>query len=249
MIHPTAIIEPGARIGADCEIHAYAVIGKHAILGDRVTVHPFAVIGGEPQFLKFDSKIESFVRVGSGTVIREQVTINRSIYPGKETVVGENCFLMSTAHVGHDCAIGANVVVASQALLAGHVEIGSFAFVGGNASLHQFVRVGESVMIGGAGRLSRDVAPYTMVVERDEIVGLNLVGLKRRGLPRETIRELKEAFKRVYFEAGNIRELAAAAKASGEFKSPEAARFFDFFAVSKRNFARAVRTAVVDETE
>lgn len=249
MIHPTAIIEPGARVGADCEIHAYAVIGKHAVLGDRVTVHPFAVIGGDPQFLKFDSKIESGVRVGSGTVVREQVTINRSIYPGKETVVGENCFLMSTAHVGHDCSLGNNVVVASQVLLAGHVEIGDFSFVGGNAALHQFVRVGEGAMIGGATRLSRDLAPFSMVAERDEIVGLNLVGIKRRGFPRDTIRELKEAFRLVYFGTGNIRELAASAKAGGSFKTPEAQKFLDFFAAGKRNFARATRTAVVDDAE
>lgn len=247
MIHPTAIIEPGARVGADCEIHAYAIVGRHAILGDRVTVHPFAVIGGDPQFLKFDPNIVSGVRIGSGTVVREQVTVNRSIYPGKETVVGENCFLMSTSHVGHDCVLGDNVVVASQALLAGHVEVGRHSFVGGNAALHQFVRVGEGVMIGGISRVSRDVAPFTMLAERDEIVGLNLVGLKRRGVPRETIRELKEAFRRVFFEAGNIRELAASAKDCGDFKSAESQAFFDFFAAGKRNFARSARTAVVDE--
>lgn len=242
MIHPTAIVEPGAQLGADCEIHAYAVIKRHAVLGDRVVVHPFAVIGGDPQYLKFDASIPSFVRIGNGTVLREHVTVNRSIYPDKATVIGENCFLMSASHVAHDCAVGNNVVLANEVLLAGHVSAGDHTFVGGGAAVHQFVRIGESVMLGGLARITRDLAPFTMVAERDEVSGLNLVGLKRRGFARESIQELKEAFRVVYFADGKIRELAAAALGSGRFKTKEAAQFLAFFAEGKRNFARARRS-------
>ncbi len=241
MIHPTAIIEPGAQLGADCEVMAGAVVTRHAVLGDRVVVHPGAVVGGDPQYLKFDRGTPSFVRVGEGTVIREHVTLNRSIYEGQSTVIGARCFLMAGSHVGHDCALADDVVLANHAMLAGHVTVGAFTFVGGGAGIHQFVRIGESVMIGGLARITRDLASFTIVAERDEVSGLNLVGLKRRGFPRETIRELKEAFRRVYFVAGDIRRLAAEAVASGAFSSAEAVRFLAFFAEGKRGFARPVR--------
>jgi UDP-N-acetylglucosamine acyltransferase len=235
MIHPTAIIEPGAQLGADCEVMAGAVVTRHAVLGDRVVVHPGAVVGGDPQYLKFDRRTPSFVRVGEGTVIREQVTLNRSIHEGQSTVVGARCFLMAGSHAGHDC------VLADDAMLAGHVSVGAFTFVGGGAGVHQFTRIGESVMVGGLARITRDLAPFLIVAERDEVSGLNLVGLKRRGIPRETIGELKEAFRQVYSVAGDIRRLAAEAAASGGFASAEAARFLAFFAEGKRGFARPVR--------
>lgn len=249
MIHPTAQVEPGAQLGADCEIHAYAVVTKHVVLGDRVVVHPFAVIGGDPQYLKFDRASATGVRVGSGTVLREYVTINRSIYPGKATVVGENCFLMSGAHVAHDCAVGANAVLANNALLAGHVTVGDYSFLGGGAAVHQFTRIGESVMVGGLARITRDLAPFTMVAERDEVSGLNLVGLKRRGFSRDAIRELKAAFRAVYGEAGNIRDLAERSLASNRYGTPEARRFLEFFSAGKRSFARPARGQASGEAE
>jgi UDP-N-acetylglucosamine acyltransferase len=241
MIHPTAIIEPGAQLGEGCEIHAGAVITRYAILGDRVTVHALAVIGGDPQYLNFNRATPSFVRVGRGSVLREHVTVNRSIHADQATTLGENCFLMAGAHLAHDCQVGNHVVLANHALLAGHVSAGDNVFIGGAAAVHQFVRIGEGVMLGGLSRITRDLAPFTMVAERDEVSGLNVVGLKRRGVPRETIRELKAAFHAVYVGRGNIRELAARALASGEFKSTEAAKFLRFFSEGKRSFARPAR--------
>jgi UDP-N-acetylglucosamine acyltransferase len=248
MIHPTAIVEPGAQLGADCEIHAHAIITRHAILGDRVVVHPFAVVGGDPQYLKFERTTESFARVGSGSVLREYVTINRAIHAGQSTVLGENCFLMSGAHLAHDCMVGNHVVLANNALLAGHVSVGDFAFIGGGAAVHQFTRIGESVMLGGLARITRDLAPYTMVAERDEVSGLNLIGLKRRGFSREAIRELKQAFRAVYAEPGNIRELAARALHAGGYTSAEARRFLEFFTAGKRSFARPARSTLSDSS-
>lgn len=220
---------------------AYAIVTKHAVLGDRVTVHPFAVVGGDPQYLKFNSATPTQVRVGAGTVIREHVTINRSIYEGKATVVGENGFLMASAHIAHDCELGNGVVLANAALLAGHVSIGHHTFLGGSAAVHQFCRIGEGVMVGGHASITRDVPHFTMVAERDEIVGFNVVGLKRRGFSRAAIAELKAAFHDVYFTPGNIREVAAQRLAANAFETPEARRFLAFFAGGKRSFARARR--------
>lgn len=240
-IHPTAIVEPGAQLGVDCEIMAYAVVTRHCVLGERVVVHPFAVIGGDPQYLKFDRATVAGVRIGAGTVIREHVTINRSIHAGKNTVVGENCFMMAASHAAHDCEIGNHVVLANAALLAGHVAVGDHTFLGGGAAVHQFCRIGEGVMVAGHASITRDVPPFTMVAERDDVIGCNVVGLKRRGVPRVVIAELKTAFRDVYFTPGNIRAVAAALVASGRFASTEPKRFLEFFAEGKRSFARARR--------
>ncbi len=249
VIHPTAIVEDGAQLGADCEIMAYAIVTKHCVLGDRVVVHPFAVIGGDPQYLKFDRATAAGVRVGAGTVIREHVTINRSIHAGKNTVVGENCFMMAASHVAHDCEVGNNVVFANAALLAGHVSAGDHTFFGGGAAVHQFCRIGEGVMVAGHASITRDVPHFTMVAERDDVIGFNVVGLKRRGVPRTAIAELKTAFAEVYFAPGNIRTVAAERLASGKFQSPEARRFLEFFAGGKRSLARARRAAGTGEDD
>jgi len=241
MIHRTAIVEPGAQLGADCEIMAYAVVTRHVVLGDRVVVHPFAVIGGDPQYLKFDRAAETGVRVGTGTVLREHVTVNRSVYPGKSTVIGANCFLMAASHVAHDCEVADNVVFANAVLLAGHVSVGEHSFLGGGAAVHQFCRIGESVMVAGHASITRDVPHFTMVAERDEVIGFNAIGLRRRGFSRGAIAELKAAFQEVYFTPGNIRDVAASRLAANAFETPEARRFLEFFAGGKRGFARARR--------
>ena len=112
-IHPTALVESGAQIGAGCKIHPYAIVKRWAILGECVTVHPFAVVGGDSQDLKFDGKSESWVRVGKGTQIREGVTINRSASHGGLTMVGENCLLMAGCHIAHDCTVGRQAIIAN----------------------------------------------------------------------------------------------------------------------------------------
>lgn len=235
-VHPTAIVEEGAQLGAGCQIHAYAVVRRGCVLGEGVVVHPFAVIGGDPQYLKFDPGTPSEVRIGAGTVIREHVTINRSIYAGRATVVGERGFLMAGCHVAHDCVVGRDVVLANNVLLAGHVEVGDFTFVGGGAAIHQFCRLGEGVMVGGVSPITQDIAPFLMVADRNAVAGLNLVGLKRRGFPREAIAEIKDCFHAV-FAGGDPRKLASARLAAG-VRSPEAQRFLAFFAGGKRGFAR-----------
>ncbi|MFO1406748.1 MAG: acyl-ACP--UDP-N-acetylglucosamine O-acyltransferase [Steroidobacteraceae bacterium] len=242
-VHPAAIVEPGAVLGAGCIVHAGAVVFRHAVLGDGVVVHPYAVVGGDPQDLRFDSSTRSGLRVGARTVIREHVTLHRATRADGWTEVGADCFLMVGCHVAHDCRLGDRVIMANHVLLAGHVQIGDGAFLGGAAVVHQFTRIGEGAMVGGATRLSRDLAPFSMVTERDEVVGLNVVGLRRRGLPRTTVAELKRAFRAVNVTVGDMREIAAAELAGGGYTSPEARRYLEFFAGSRRSYARARRVA------
>ncbi len=234
-VHPTAIIGEGAQLGAGCIIHAHAIVTRHCVLGDGVVVHPFAVVGGDPQYLKFDPATATGVRVGAGTVIREHVTINRSIHAGQSTTVGARCCLMAGSHVGHDCVLGDDVVLANNVMLAGHVGVGAHAFIGGGAGIHQFCRIGEGAMVAGLARITKDVAPFLMAAERDEAPGFNLVGLKRRGFSRAAIMEIKTGCARV-FAGGDPRPLAASLLPG--VQSAEARRFLEFFAGGRRGFAR-----------
>jgi UDP-N-acetylglucosamine acyltransferase len=248
-IHPTAIVEDGAQLGEGCTIEAYAIIRRHAVLGAGVHVHPFCVIGGEPQDLHFDPATDSGVRIGAGSILREGVTISRATKPGGNTTVGERCFLMASSHIAHDCQVGNEVIMANAALLAGHILIGDRAFLGGAATFHQFVRVGENAMISGASRIAQDVPPYVMAAERNHIIGLNRVGLRRRGFAAATISELKHAFHAIYGTPGNMVNHATAALTSGIFATPEAQQFLAFFASgSRRGFART-RGESVGETD
>jgi UDP-N-acetylglucosamine acyltransferase len=239
-IHPTAIVEAGAELGQDCVVHAHAVLTRHARVGAGAVIHPGVVVGGDPQDLRFDPAIVSVARIGPRTVLRENVTVNRSTTAGGETVVGAECFLMAGAHVAHDCVVGDKVVLANNVMLAGHVRIGAFTFVGGGAGFHQFTRVGESAMVGGLARISLDIPPYVMAAERDEIVGLNLVGLKRRGVSSDVVAELKDCFREVFFDGGNVRHRAQQVLARG-VRSPEVKGFLEFFAGGRRGIARSRR--------
>jgi len=238
-IHPTAIVEDGAVLGADCVIHAHAHVTRHCVLGDGVEVHPFAVIGGDPQDLGFDRSSATFVHVGDRTVFREHVTINRATKLDGATRIGADCYLMASAHVAHDGSLGDRVILANAVLLAGHVAIGERAFVGGSAAFHQFCRIGESAMVGGLARITRDIPPFSMATERDELIGLNVVGLRRRGFKAPVVAEIKRAYRETCRTIGNQRELAAAALTGGSYATAEARRFLEFFAGGRRGFLRA----------
>jgi UDP-N-acetylglucosamine acyltransferase len=237
-VHPTALIDDGARLGAGCIIHAYAVITRHCELGEGVVVHPFAVIGGDPQDLSFNAATASGVRIGARTIIREHVTISRATKAGASTEVGPDCFLMAACHVAHDCRIGSRVVIANAVLLAGHVQIGERAFLGGGAVIHQFCRIGEGVMIGGGARISLDIAPFCLATERNTVIGLNVVGLRRRGLTPAIMDEIKRAFRALTVPVGNLREIAASTLQQGTFISAEARSLLEFFQGGRRGFAR-----------
>lgn len=259
MIHPTAIIDPSAVIGenctvgpfsiiedgvtleAGCRIDAHVILKAGTLLEGNVVVHPGAVIGGPPQDLGFDLKIRSGVRVGSETVIRELVTINRSSREGEATQIGEKCFLMAGSHVAHDCVLGERVILANLVMLAGHVNVGAFSFLGGSAGVHQFCRIGESVMVGGNASISMDLPPFTIVSERNRMSGLNLIGLRRRGFGVEVIGDIKRCFTKTYELDPNPRTAAEAAIRLGVPTTAEGRQFLKFFAEGKRGFARPKR--------
>jgi UDP-N-acetylglucosamine acyltransferase len=246
-IHPTALVEEGALLGAGCVIHAYAVVGRRCVLGEGVVVHPFAVIGGDPQDIAFKPATETGVRIGAHTVIREHVTVNRATKAGMSTEVGSDCFLMTGCHVAHDCHIGNNVIIANAVLMGGHVHIGDRAFLGGGAVIHQFCRIGESVMIGGGARISGDVAPFCLATERNTLIGLNLVGMRRRGIKKDAFNEIKRAWRALNEPVGNLRDIAAGALQTGEYTSVEARNFLEFYQGGKRGFARTRRGSGDDE--
>jgi UDP-N-acetylglucosamine acyltransferase len=154
---------------------------------------------------------------------------------------------MAGAHVAHDCVVGDQVVLANNVLLAGHVRLGAFTFVGGGAAFHQFTRVGESAMVGGLARITLDIPPYVMAAERDEVVGLNLIGLKRRSFSREVVAELKDCFREVYYDGGNVRLRAQEMLGRG-VRSAEARGFLEFFAGGRRGVARARRVWTTEQT-
>lgn len=247
-IHPTALVHERAQLGAGCLIHAYAVITEHCVLGEGVVVHPFAVIGGDPQDISFKPDTQTGVRIGAHTVIREHVTVNRATKAGTSTEVGSHCFLMTGCHVAHDCHIGDHVIIANAVLMGGHVHIGNRAFLGGGAVIHQFCRIGESVMIGGGGRISGDVAPFCLATERNTLIGLNVVGMRRRGIKREAFNEVKRAWHLLNEPVGNLRDIAAAALRTDEFKTVEARSFLEFYQGGKRGFARTRRDSGGDDT-
>jgi UDP-N-acetylglucosamine acyltransferase len=240
-IHPTALVHAAARLGEGCVVHAHAVITQHCELGPGVIVHPFAVVGGDPQDLSFDPATPTSVRIGARTVIREHVTISRATRAGSATEVGADCFLMASCHVAHDCRIGERVVIANAVLLAGHVQIGDRAFLGGGAVIHQFCRIGEGAMIGGGARISRDIAPFCLATERNALIGLNVVGLRRRGLPRSVLHEIKRAFRALDQPTGDLRQIASNCLQQGDFSSAEARSLLQFFQGGRRAFARTRR--------
>jgi len=212
-IHPTSIIEPGAKLGVGVKIGPFCCIGKDVALGDNVElishisisgltqigaktkIYPFASIGHPPQDLKYSGEASKTL-IGANNTIREYVTIQ----PGTagdsmQTSVGDHCLLMIGSHVAHDCVVGNHVIMANNATLAGHVKVGDYVIIGGLAAIKQFVRIGDHAMIGGMAGVEHDVIPFGMVVgERGWLNGLNLVGLKRRGFSREIIQKLQDIY-------------------------------------------------------
>lgn len=236
-IGPYAVVEAGVELGECTRVGAHAVVRRGAQVGARCLIDTHAVIAGLPQDLKFDAATVSGVRLGDGVTVREGVTIHRATQAGSFTEVGAGAFLMAYSHLGHDCRLGEHTILANNVMLAGFVSIGPRAFVGGGVAIHQFVRVGEGVMLSGVTRLTRDAPPFTMVAERDHLVGFNLVGLKRRGFPPEEVRALKACYRFVYGgENGNPREAAAAALQAGLGDGRPAQVFLEFFQQSQRGF-------------
>lgn len=232
-IHPSAVVEPGAVIGPGCVIGPFALIGprvrlaarveikSHAVItgnttiGEETVVFSFAVLGEVPQDLKFKGE-DSRLVIGARNRIREHVTMNAGTEGGgMETRVGDDCLVMAGAHVAHDCVVGDRVILVNCVALAGHCQIGDDVIVGGLSGVHQWVRIGRGAIIGAVCMVTADVLPYGLVQgPRGHLDGLNLVGLKRRGAPREQIHALRDLYARL--SQGNFRDSARAAAAEAE---------------------------------
>jgi UDP-N-acetylglucosamine acyltransferase len=230
-VHPTAIVDPRAELAADvvvgpyaiveagvalapgCVLHAHAVVRGPASIGPRNVVHPFAVVGGEPQAKKHSGG-SGRVEAGEGNVFREHVTVHGGT-EGRSTRIGSGNLFMVGSHVAHDCVIGSQCVIANAVQLAGHVVVEDWVTFGGLAGVAQFVRVGESAFVAAGSGCEREVPPFVVAQgDRARVRGVNVVGLRRRGVPEESIRALKSAVHRLW--GGGATHAAALEGLAGE---------------------------------
>jgi len=255
-IHPTAVVDPSAKLADDVEVGPFCWVGPGVELGPgvvlanhvsvsgltrigaRTRVHPFAALGGDPQDKRFAGE-RTRLEIGADNVIREGATIHVGTPRGGGcTRIGDDNLIMNGAHVAHDCQIGSHVIVASFVGLAGHVSVGDHAVLGAYTGVHQFARIGESVMTAANSMLSLDAPPFAMVAgDRARVVGLNVVGLRRRGFDAETVRALKRAFHLLY--ASKLRQEVAVARVRETLPDvPEVDRLLRFLETSSRGVAR-----------
>jgi UDP-N-acetylglucosamine acyltransferase len=249
-IHPTAIVDPDAKLGAGVEIGPFSIIGPHVTMGEQSIVQSHVVIEGEvvmgganivghgaiigapPQDVSFSPERNTKVKIGDENIIREYCTIHRGSAHGSATEIGNNNFLMAGAHVGHNCIIGNNVLIANNCLLAGHVSVDDGAFLGGGSTFHQFMHVGRLVMVQGSSAFGKDLPPFVIAAERNSVFGLNIVGMRRAGINATDRDEIKEAFKLVYLSGLNTSQ--ALEKAETMNFGLAAREFLDFVSASKK---------------
>lgn len=259
-VHPNAKIAERVEIGPFTYIAEHVEIGEGTWIGPNVTIldyvkigrncriFPGAVIGAIPQDLKYAGEV-SYVEIGDGTTVRECATINRgTAASGKAlTKVGSNCLIMSYVHVAHDCRISDNVILTSYVGLAGETEVDEHAIIGGASAAHQFSRIGAHVMIGGGSLISKDVPPYALAGHRPlSYVGINIVGLRRRGFSMEQITTIKDIYQVVYNSGLNRTD--ACIRVEKEFpESVEKSTILNFIRNSKRGIIRFSGNTSVDE--
>ncbi len=255
VIHPTAIVEQGAVLGADVEIGPYCIVAGNVQLGDRCRLGSMvrldgwtavgeecrffhgAAIGGEPQDLKFCGA-RSLVRIGARNTFREFCTVNRATEEGDATVLGDDNLIMAYAHVAHNCIIGDRAILANSANLAGHVEIGDYVIIGGVTPVHQFVRVGAHSIVGGGCRVPKDVPPFVRTAGNPlRVFGLNIVGIERRGFAAEVVAELKKLY-RIFFRSQLVKEKAVEMIRKQCRPLPEIDLFCKFVESSERGLTR-----------
>ncbi|MDR5867199.1 acyl-ACP--UDP-N-acetylglucosamine O-acyltransferase [Halomonas koreensis] len=255
MIHPTAIVDPGARladdvevgpfsvIGADVEIGAGSRIGPHVViqgptvLGERTRIFQFASVGEECQDKKYAGEPTRLV-MGDDNVIREGVTLHRGTVQDRgETTIGSRNLFMAYVHVGHDCVIGDDCILANQVTLAGHVKLGDFAILGGLSAIHQFCHFGDHAMAGGGSIITKDTPAYVMINGNPaQAHGLNLIGLRRRGFSKEAIQALGEAYKLVYRQGMTVEQ--ALTEIRTRYSLPETEAFVASIEASTRGIVR-----------
>jgi UDP-N-acetylglucosamine acyltransferase len=225
VIHPSAVVEHGAEIGAGVLIGPFCHVGPGVVLEDdvvlishvslagtttvgaRTKIYPFASVGHPPQDLKYAGEPVRLL-IGPDCLIREGVTMNPGTAGGgSETIVGSRCVFLANSHVAHDCQLGDDVILSNNVMLAGHCKIGDFAILGGGSAVHQFARIGAHAFIGGLAGVEHDVIPFGIAIgNRAALAGLNVVGLKRRGFDREAIRELHRLYRMLFASDGTLKD-------------------------------------------
>lgn len=259
-IHPTTVIDPRAEVHPDADIGPYVVIDGQVHVGARTrvlahatltgwteigadnVVHMGAVVGHTPQDVTFDGS-ESYLRIGDRNIIREHVQIHRGTKPGSTTTIGDDNYFTNNAHVAHNCRIGNRVTIASGAVLGGYVEVEDQVFVSANCAVHQFVRVGRLAFLRGLSKTSRDVPPFCIMDGTHTVRALNRVGLRRAGFSAAQIRELQNAFVRLFRRSRNLAN-AIGELAAGEC-SPEVGYLIDFIRASTRGVCMGPRREVL----
>jgi len=253
-IHPTAIVHPETQIGPDVEIGPYVVISEGVKIGQGTKIGPYvhiegetqigencqiytgAILGTAPQDWKYRNEKTGLI-IGDDTLIREYVTINRGTAIKGKTKIGKRCFIMAYAHIAHDCTLGDEVIMANNATLGGHVQVEDYAVLGGLVAVHQFVRIGKLAMLGGGAMVSLDVPPFTQACgDRAKLYGLNIIGLRRRGVAREAIIALKKAYRILFRSKLMFKE--AIEKIEQQFDNQEVKYLIDFLKTSNRGFCR-----------
>ncbi|MEO7298661.1 MAG: acyl-ACP--UDP-N-acetylglucosamine O-acyltransferase [Verrucomicrobiota bacterium] len=255
MIHPTAVIHPGARLDASVEVKPHAVIDEHVSLGANCVVGPHThltghtaigagnifhsgcVIGDAPQDLKYKGEPTRLV-IGDLNIFREHVTVHRSAKMGEETVIGSKNFLMAGSHVGHNCRLGNEIIIANGAMLGGHVIVEDRVFISGTCMVHQFVRIGTLALMQGGSGVSKDIPPFTITTGNNRICGLNIIGMRRAGFSSEQRLELKKLYHALFRSGKNFR--AALSDAELNFTSDVAQTMLKFVSASKRGVCAEV---------
>lgn len=251
-LHPTAIIEPGAGLGAGVEVGAYAFIGARAQLGDGCIVHhhatvdgltvlgagcelfPYACIGLKTQDLKFRGG-QPGLRVGSHNVFREFVTVHAATNDGDFTVIGNHNHFLAYTHVAHDCVLGSHIIASNSATLAGHVHLGDHVVIGGFGGVHQFCRIGRYAMISACAKVVKDVPPFMLADGTPaEIRGFNRIGLERGGFSAEQLERVKSAYKLLYRSGYNRAQALTELAARADANTPEIAELIAFAGASER---------------
>jgi UDP-N-acetylglucosamine acyltransferase len=249
-VHPTAIVDPNAKIGAGTEIGPFSIVGPQVAIGDKTIVQSHVVIEGEveigtgnfighgvvigapPQDVSFSPERKTKVEIGNNNIIREYCTIHRGTAEGSATKIGDKNFLMAGAHIGHNCEIGNNVIVANNCLLAGFVCVNDGAFLGGGSTFHQFMHIGRLVMVQGSSAFGKDIPPFVVAAERNSVFGLNVVGLRRAGFNAKDREDVKAAFKLIYLSGLNLSQ--ALEKATTMKLGKVGREFVDFVANAKK---------------
>jgi len=264
-IDPTARIERGAQIGQDVSIGPYCVVGPHVSIADgcrlvahvhvtghtaigpRTVIYPFASLGTPPQSVKYRGGPTRLV-IGADCDLREGVTVNTGTEDDRGvTEVGDRCFMMVGSHVGHDCRVGSDVTFANNVVLGGHVSIGDFVMLGGQAAVRQFVRIGEGAMVVGLSGVRADVIPFGLVQgPLADLIGLNVVGMRRRGASKADIHRLRQVYEALFFGAGTFRERLDKVAASDR-GPPLVDKVIAFIRAGSRPLTMAVRRADTSE--